>query len=130
MRKTQGNKKPLVAVVDDDTSMRETTQDLLESAGMHTATFASAEAFLQSNGVQRVACLVADIRMPGISGLELHERLVAAGRPIPTVLMTAYPEESVRARALKSGVVGFLPKPFTAEELLACIGSALGRRKK
>jgi FixJ family two-component response regulator len=129
MRKTQAHKKPLVAVVDDDTSMRETTQDLLESAGMRAATFASAEAFLQSTGVEHVACLVTDIRMPGISGLELQERLATAGRPIPTVLMTAYPEESVRARALKSGVVGFLPKPFTAEELLACIGTALGRHR-
>jgi FixJ family two-component response regulator len=116
-------KRPLVAVVDDDESIRDTTKDLLEAAGFRAAAFTSAEAFLRSRRLQKVSCLIADMRMPGISGLELHLRLVASGSPIPTVLITAYPEEPASARV--AGVFGYLPKPFTAEELLECIGCAL-----
>jgi FixJ family two-component response regulator len=120
-------RKPLIAVVDDDESIRDTTKDLLDSAGFRAATFTSAEDFLKSDGIDEVSFLIADMRMPGISGLELHGRLAAAGTPIPTVLVTAYPEELARARALASGVLCYLTKPFTAEELLGCVAAGLQR---
>src|SRR4051812_5243188 len=110
---------PLVAIVDDDRSIRDTTKDLLESAGMQAATFASAEALLDSGRLQGVSCVLADMRMPGMSGLALHERLVSRGGRLPVILMTAYPDEPVRARALKAGVVAYLAKPFADDELLA-----------
>jgi len=119
-------KKPLVAIVDDDESIRDTTKDLLESAGLNAAAFASAEAFLTSGQLPRISCVIADMRMPGMSGLAMHEHLVASGSAIPTILITAYPNEPVRARALKAGVVAYLTKPFTDDELLGCIGSVVG----
>ena len=123
-------KKPLVAVVDDDESIRDTTKDLLDSANFRTAAFASAEAFLKSPRFARVSTLIADMRMPGMSGLELHHHLVASGNPIPTILVTAYPDEAVRARALQAGVICYLAKPFVAEELLACVGTGITAGKQ
>jgi FixJ family two-component response regulator len=120
-------RNPLIAVVDDDESIRDTTKDLLDSAGFRAATFTSAEDFLKSNRIDAVSFLIADMRMPGMSGLELHERLAASGRPIPTALVTAYPEEPVRARALAAGVLCYLTKPFTADELLCCVNTGLRR---
>jgi FixJ family two-component response regulator len=119
---------PTVAIVDDDESVRDTTKDLLDSAGLSAATFDSAESFLQSKGTCAIRCLVADMRMPGMTGLELYGHLAAAGTPIPTVLITAYPDERARARALETGVTCFLAKPFSAEDLLACIETALRGR--
>ena len=121
-------KGPLVAIVDDDESMRDTTKDLLESAGYRAATFASAASFLKSRRRDRVSCLIADMRMGEMTGLELHQRLVASNQAIPTILMTAYPEERVRALAIKANVGGYLAKPFAAEELLACVHRALRER--
>lgn len=118
-------RKPLVAIVDDDESIRVTTKDLLESAGIDAVAFASAEDFLDSGPLPGVSCAIADMRMPGMSGLALHEQLLASGHPIPTLLMTAYPDELVRVRALKAGVVAYLTKPFTGDELLGCISSAV-----
>ena len=120
--------KPTVAIVDDDGSVRDTTKDLLDSAGLSAATFSSAESFLHSKETFAIRCLIADMRMPGMTGLELHGRLAAAGTPIPTVLITAYPDEGERAHALKAGVICFLAKPFSADELLACVETALRRR--
>jgi FixJ family two-component response regulator len=118
-------KKPLVAIVDDDESIRDATKDLLDAAGFAAATFPSAESFLQSNRRGSTSCLVTDVRMPGMTGLELHQDLVASGTRIPTILMTAYPDDRVRTRARKAGVVCYLIKPFTPDELLECIRSAL-----
>jgi FixJ family two-component response regulator len=117
-------RKPLVAIVDDDESIRVTTMDLLESAGLNAAAFASAEDFLNSGLLSSVSCAIADMRMPGMSGLALHEHLLASGNPFPTILMTAYPDELVRVRA-PAGVVACLTKPFTDDELLGCISSAV-----
>ena len=117
--------KPLVAIVDDDKSIRDATQNLLEAGGFSTATFQSAETFLTSARRARVACLVADMRMPGMTGLELHQQLVALGRVIPTVLVTAYPDEATRLRARKAGIRCYLPKPFAPDELLECIRQAI-----
>jgi FixJ family two-component response regulator len=122
------SKKTLVAIVDDDPSIRVTIKDLLESAGLNAAAFASAEDLLNSGLLPSVSCAVADMRMPGMSGLALHEHLLASGHPIPAILMTAYPDELVSARALKAGVVACLIKPFTDDELLGPIGSAVHQR--
>ncbi|OUM01976.1 response regulator transcription factor [Variovorax sp. JS1663] len=116
---------PTIAIVDDDESVRDTAKDLLDSAGLSAATFDSAESFLQSKGTWAIRCLIADMRMPGMTGLELHGRLASAGTPIPTVLVTAYYDEQVLLRALESGVICFLTKPFRPEDLLACIDAAM-----
>jgi short-subunit dehydrogenase/CheY-like chemotaxis protein len=121
--------RPLVAIVDDDESIRQTTLDLLESAGFSAVAFASAETFLSSGRLKRYGCLIADVRMPGMSGLDLHQKLVASSCSIPTIIITAYTDERARAHTARSNVVRCLAKPFVAEELLACVGSAVGRRQ-
>jgi FixJ family two-component response regulator len=119
--------RTLIAIVDDDESIRVITKDLLESAGLEAAAFGSAEDLLDSGLLPGVSCAIADMRMPGMSGLVLHERLRAAGSPIPTVLITAYPDEPARARAVKAGVSAYLTKPFADDELPGCISSAARR---
>lgn len=117
--------KALISIVDDDESVREATKGLVRSLGFPAQAFPSAKAFLTSRHLRRTACLIADVNMPGMTGLELHRRLVASGKTIPTVLITAYPDESVRARALSAGVICYLSKPFDEDDLLVCIRSAL-----
>ena len=92
--------KPLISVVDDDESMREALRGLMKSLGYTAEAFASAEEFLSSLQVPLTSCLIADVQMPGMSGLELHRHLVASGKTIPTILITAYPDDSLRNRAL------------------------------
>ena len=121
MPKTQ----PLISVVDDDESMREAMRGLIKSLGYAAQAFASAEQFLNSRQRSRTSCLIADVQMPGMTGLELHRHLVASGKTIPTILITAYPEDSARERALADGVVCYLSKPFDENDLLACIHSSL-----
>src|SRR5262245_8563253 len=130
MATSKRTQKLLVAVVDDDESMRDTTKDLLDSAGFRAATFASAEAFLKSPRRAKVSALIPDMRMSGMSGLALHQQLASSGRPVPTILITAYPDESVRVRALEIGVYCYLAKPFVAEELLACVDGAITARSQ
>jgi FixJ family two-component response regulator len=120
-------KGPLVAIVDDDQSIRETTKDLLESAGFSAAVFARAASLLKSRRLSQVCCLIADMRMPKMTGLELHQHLVASNRVIPTILMTAYPDARAEAQAIKANVVCYLIKPFAADELLACLRRAVQR---
>ena len=122
-------KRPLVAIVDDDESTRETTKDLLESAGLAAITFASGPLFLKSRRLKDVSCLVVDMRMPEMTGLELQQHLVAANRPIPTILITAHPDDDLRRQAIKSNVICCLAKPFAADMLLACIRRALESRR-
>jgi FixJ family two-component response regulator len=117
--------QPLVSIVDDDESMRDAVSNLLEAAGFSTATYPDAESFLKSAGVPRAGCLLVDMRMPGMSGLDLHQHLVARGTSIPTVLITAYPSETTRLRARMAGVVCCLAKPFAPEELLECVRRAM-----
>jgi FixJ family two-component response regulator len=117
----------LIAIVDDDESIRDTIKDLLESAEFSAVTFASAARFLQSRQLKRISCLIADMRMPQMTGLELHLCLVASNHAIPTILITAYPDERVRAQAINANVVCYLAKPFAPEELLACVRSAMRR---
>jgi FixJ family two-component response regulator len=122
------SKRPLIAIVDDDESMRDTTKDLFESAGFSAVTFTSAAELLRSRQLHEIACLIADMRMPQMTGLELHQRLVAAGRAVPTILITAYPDERVQAYAVKANIVCYFAKPFLADELLACVCAALQGR--
>jgi FixJ family two-component response regulator len=117
--------KPLISVVDDDESMREAMRGLMKSLGYSAEAFASAEEFLNSRQVPRTSCLIADVHMPGMTGIELHRHLVASGKAIPTILITAYPDDSVRQCALGDGVVCYLSKPFDENELLAFISSSL-----
>jgi FixJ family two-component response regulator len=117
--------RPLISVVDDDESMREAIKGLIKSLGYTVEAFASAEEFLNSRKVRRTACLVTDVQMPGMTGLELHRHLMASGKTIATILITAYPSDSVRERALGDGVVCYLSKPFDDDDLLACIRSSL-----
>jgi FixJ family two-component response regulator len=121
-------KGPLVAIVDDDESIRDTTKDLLESAGFSAAAFACAAGLLRCRRLNQVSCLIADVRMPKMTGLELHQHLVASNRVIPTILMTAYPDERTQTQAIKADVVCYLIKPYAADELLACVRRALRRR--
>jgi FixJ family two-component response regulator len=120
-------KGPLVAIVDDDESIRDTTKDLLESAGFSAAAFGRAARLLRSRRLNKIRCLIADMRMPGMTGLELLQYLAASNRSIPTILMTAYPDERTRVQAVKANVVCYLIKPFAAEELLAGVRRALLR---
>lgn len=120
--------KNLISVVDDDESMREAVRGLMKSLGYSAQAFASAEEFLNSHQVPRTSCLIADVQMPGMSGPELHHHLVASGETIPTILITAYPDDNVRERALGDGVVCYLSKPFDEIDLLACIHSSLDLR--
>ena len=117
--------KTLISIVDDDESMREAVRGLMKSLGYTAEAFASAEEFLNSRQVPRTSCLIADVHMPGMTGLELYCRLVASGKTIPTILITAYPDDSVRKRALGGGIVGYLSKPFDENDLIACIRSSL-----
>ena len=117
--------KPLISIVDDDESMREAIKGLMRSLGYRVEAVASAQEFLSSRHVRRTSCLIADMQMPGMTGLELHHHLSASGKVIPTVLITAYPDDGVRERALAAGVSGYLSKPFDENDLLACIRSAL-----
>ena len=120
---------PLVAIVDDDKSIRNATQDLLKSAGFSTATFKDAASFLGSASRTIAACLVADMRMPRMTGLELYHALVASGQGIPTIIITAHPEELTRARAHEAGITCYLYKPFAPDELLECVREALAKSR-
>lgn len=116
---------PLIAVVDDDESMREAVQSLIRSVGLRAAVFASAEDFLHSGHGQGAACLIVDVRMPQMSGLELQRQLATANCPIPLIFVTAHCDEEAQARALRAGAVDFLYKPFSDEVLLKAVQSAL-----
>jgi FixJ family two-component response regulator len=121
-------KTPLISIVDDDHIVRRAIESLVTSLGSRACTFPSAEAFLQSPLMAETSCLISDVQMPGIGGLQLQDRLADLGLSIPTIFITAYPDDSVRTRVLGSGAVGFLLKPFDAQSLIECIDDALNRR--
>ena len=120
-------KEPLISIVDDDQAVRKSIRRLLRSFGFTAEAFDSAVAFLASPRLDETACLIADINMPGMTGMELYGRLIDAGRAIPTILITAYPDDAVRERALNDGVVCYLRKPFEEADLLLCVREAIGR---
>jgi two-component system response regulator FixJ len=114
-----------ISIVDDDESMRKAVKTLVELVGIRVESFSTAEEFLSSNSLQDSACLILDVRMPGISGLELQERLARVNHSVPIIFITAHYSEKERARALEAGAIEYLQKPFTEKALLNAISSAL-----
>ena len=123
------NKGTRISVVDDDESMREATKALIGSMGLSVEDFSSAEDFLNSGRSQVFDCLILDVTMPGLSGLELQQRLRADNQLVPIVFVTAHYSEKERTRAMEAGAVAFLSKPFTEQELLFAIGASLSMPK-
>jgi FixJ family two-component response regulator len=115
----------MVAVVEDDESFRAALQRLLKSGGFSVRSFGSAEDFLNSGQQQKTGCLIADIRMPGMSGLDLQAKLNADHCPIPTIFITAHGDEKIRLQAMRGGAVKFLAKPFEGAVLLEGVRAAL-----
>jgi FixJ family two-component response regulator len=121
--------KHLISIVDDDPSVREGLTDLLNSMGFRTQTFESPNDLLISERLAGTSCLITDGRMPGMTGFELYDRLVASGRQVPTILITAFPNEADRRRALDAGMFCYLPKPFNDNALLSCLRLAIASRE-
>jgi FixJ family two-component response regulator len=115
----------VISVIDDDGSVRAATNNLLRSRGYIVHTFASAEEFLQSPHLKETSCVIADVQMPAMSGLDLLTNMRTSGYDAPFIFITAFPDEGVRARALQAGAICFLAKPFTAPSLIKCVDAAL-----
>lgn len=118
-------KAPVIAVVDDDESVREALGNLLMSMGLEVQAFGSAEEFLASAYCHSAACLVSDIQLPGMGGLELQRRIVADGNTLPIILITAFPQDHVRRQAEQHGAVALLAKPFDGSRMVDCVERAL-----
>jgi FixJ family two-component response regulator len=118
-------KVPMISIVDDDISVRESTKELVESLGYEALTFGSAEEFLESHHLSDTSCLITDLQMRGLSGIDLQRRLVGEGRGIPTIFITAFPDEKTRNHALNAGAIGFLSKPFSDAALIHHLNAAL-----
>lgn len=119
----------LITIVDDDKPFRDSLERLLKSLGYAVAVFPSAAEFLASPKRAATACLVADVHMPAVTGVELFRHLMASSQAIPTILVTAYPDSGVRARVLAEGVKGYLNKPLDEAHLIRCLSAALSRAK-
>jgi FixJ family two-component response regulator len=119
----------MISIVDDDKSIRDAAKTLVRSLGYEAATFASAEEFLESGQLDETACLITDVQMPGMSGADLQNHLIANGDRTPVIFVTAFPECGLRERVLCAGAVGFLSKPFREDSLIACLNKALGLRR-
>ena len=117
--------RALISIVDDDQTFRESMYQLVMSLGYTVEAFPSAADFLASPLLPVTACLVTDVRMPGMTGIELHRHLINAGYAIPTILITAYPDEVIRDQVLEDGIICFLSKPVDADHLDRCLRSAL-----
>ena len=115
----------MISIVDDDQSVREATDALVRSLGYAAATFASAEEFLSSDRMHTTSCVIADVQMPGLSGIDLQQRLLALGLRLPIIFVTAFPDERIRRRAMDAGAVDFLSKPVSDERLISCLDAAL-----
>ena len=115
----------MISIVDDDEFVREATKGLVRSLGYGATTFASAEEFLQSKWINDTECVISDVKMPGLSGVELQSRLIAQGNRTPIIFVSAFSDERTRARALKAGAIGFLSKPFNEERLIEYLHAAL-----
>ena len=119
----------VIAIVEDDESFRRATTSFVRSLGYTALQFASAEAFLKSNRLDDTECLISDVQMPGMNGIELQGKLIGQGHHFPIIFVTAFPEMKARAQALASGAIGFLAKPFSDEILITCLNKALGASK-
>jgi two-component system response regulator FixJ len=120
-----GQTSKLIAIIDDNESMQDSLNDLIESGGLEARCFGSAKAFLESDSRGNAACLIIDIRMPKMSGLELQSRLKQEGRNIPIIFITAYDDAEIRDHAMKQGAVEFLAKPFDHQLLLKILRDTL-----
>ncbi|MBV9216162.1 MAG: response regulator [Acidobacteria bacterium] len=129
IEESKGKSTAFVAVVDDDESMREATESLLKSVGFRTAIFASAHDFLKAGGELKPDCLILDVRMPGMSGIELQKRLIAENRDISIVFLSAHSERGSREKALAAGAIDFLAKPFNEDSLLKAVKVAIERKE-
>jgi FixJ family two-component response regulator len=118
---------PVISIIDDDASVRAATDNLLRSLGYTVCAFVSAEEFLRSTDFNDTSCVIADVQMPGMSGVDLQARLLTQGNYVPFIFITAFPEETIRARALKAGAISFLTKPFDRLTLIRCLDTALER---
>jgi FixJ family two-component response regulator len=116
----------MISIIDDDAFVRQAIENLLQSLGFSVTAFASAEAFLESGLADDTSCLITDLQMPGLTGLDLQQRLIEGGKRLPTIFITAFFSENARKRALEYGAIGFLSKPFGDESLLECLNEALG----
>jgi FixJ family two-component response regulator len=116
---------PVISIIDDDESVRDATTRLVRSLGFVGITYASAGDFLRSPRLHETSCVITDVQMPGIGGIELQRILIAEGNKVPIIFITAFPDEAIRARAMKAGAVGFLSKPFEGSTLIQCIDTAL-----
>lgn len=121
------SEKVMIAIIDDDEEVRSATENLIQSCGLQTCAFESAQAFLDSAAVEKSRCVITDVQMPGMSGMELSKALLDRGIRVPTIFITAFPQERLRQQAEALGAIGFLSKPFDAGRLLTCVGMALGR---
>ena len=118
----------LISIVDDDALVCDGTAALVESLGYEAVTFTSAEHFLRSDVIVETTCLITDVQMPGLSGLELQEALQSLGHQTPVIVITGYPNEKHQTRALENGAVGYLSKPFDDESLIECLSAAIKSR--
>jgi DNA-binding NtrC family response regulator len=118
----------LISIVDDDALARDGIRELIESLGYNVITFTSAEHFLGSDVIAETTCLITDMQMPGLSGLELQEALQSQGHQTPAIVITGYPNEKHRTRALENGAVGYLSKPFAEQMLTECLSAAIKSR--
>ena len=118
------SKPLLVAIIDDDASVRATTDSLVRSLGYFVHTFACAEEFLRSDRIDDISCVIADVQMPGMSGVELQDLLRGQGYRVPFIFFTAFPDEKIRARALAAGAICYLTKPFDGDSLVRCLQAA------
>ena len=117
---------PMISIIDDDIWAREGIRDLVASLGYRTLTFASAEEFLESGCVETTTCIISDLQMPGMSGLDLQQQVADRQPKLSVILVTAYPDEKSRVRALDAGAHGFLTKPFDEKCLMQCLTAAVG----
>ena len=114
-----------IAIVDDDEALREAMECFVQSLGYNVSTFGSAEEFLNSEQLDDTSCLITDVQMPGLSGIDLQDRLIAGGHRFPIIFITGYPDENVRVRAMKSGALAFLSKPINHHHLIDHLEKAL-----
>jgi FixJ family two-component response regulator len=121
--------EPIISVVDDDVSVREALESLIKSVGLKARAFASAEEFLNANAARDTSCLILDVWMPGMGGLELQHQLTEDGWRIPIIFISAHSDDRIRAQALEAGAVGFLSKPFSEEALVDAVYAALDPAK-
>jgi FixJ family two-component response regulator len=125
VKERQLQNAPIVSIIDDDQDVRQAVQRLMRSRGFATRTFASAEEFLRSPSLHETACVITDIQMPGMTGIDLHDVMLKQGPRLPVIFLTAFPDDRTEKRALQAGALGFLTKPFDARTLVSLVDTAV-----